>query len=322
MPQPPPVRSLVIAGTAALGGVVLLLFSQVHALKQQIGEREQRLAMVTAQNDTFKQQLMELDGERTQLEAKLNELRAQVAATAGERDRVKAETEELQSRIRTMEEDASRLQGQLQQAGKERDDLTVQVAKLQSEKASIEQSAGRLRNRLAFLDRDYQQISTQFSQLKRTQSLQPLTDPAAPRPDGGLTAPGSSETPVLTLNTPPSLSGNSGALSSMDSATTMLGGDRPSIELAPIVVRRSQAEVLRSLRAQVVEVNDVHRFVVLNKGSSDGVQMGMTFDLLRGGSIIGQVVVIRLQPQLAACEIVGEGTALPEVGDLAIKSAP
>ncbi len=311
-----------IAGTAALGGVVLLLFSQVHSLKQQVTEREQRLAMVTAQNDTFKQQLMELDGERTQLEGKLTELRNQLAASAGERDRIKAEAEELEHRIRTMEDDAARIQSQLQQVSKERDDLTGQVAKLQNEKAAMEQATAKLRNRLAFLDRDYQQISTQYSQLKQTQSMQALNDPSAPRPGSLASSSGSSEPPVLTLNTPSSLSQNSGTLSSVDAASSSLGGDRPSIELAPIVVRRSQAEVLRSLRAQVVEVNDVHRFVVLNKGTSDGVQMGMTFDLLRGGSIIGQVVAIRLQPQLTACEIVGEGTALPEVGDLAIKSTP
>lgn len=77
------------------------------------------------------------------------------------------------------------------------------------------------------------------------------------------------------------------------------------------------------VRGRLVEVNEPHRFVVVDKGSMDGVRLGMTLDILRGGSTVGRATVVRVRPQLSACDVVRARTPGPlQVGDVAVQSGP
>ena len=61
--------------------------------------------------------------------------------------------------------------------------------------------------------------------------------------------------------------------------------------------------------------------MLLDKGSEDGVRPGMRFDVLRAMQPVGQVTVVRVRPQLAACDIAPAATSsLLQVGDLAVQS--
>lgn len=95
------------------------------------------------------------------------------------------------------------------------------------------------------------------------------------------------------------------------------------MELPPIIVRKGQAGMSSAVRGRLVEVNEPHQFIVVDKGSADGVQMGMMFDIVRGaGTVIGRAAVVRVRPQLSACDIVRKQTTEPlQVGDVAVQSA-
>ena len=72
-------------------------------------------------------------------------------------------------------------------------------------------------------------------------------------------------------------------------------------------------------RARVIEVNHQHHFVVLDKGAEDGLRVGATFNVLRGGAPVGAVVAVRVRPRLAACDVMPSRSPEPlQVGDLAI----
>ena len=94
-----------------------------------------------------------------------------------------------------------------------------------------------------------------------------------------------------------------------------------TVELPPIIVRKGQAGVSPPVQGQVVEVNESHGFIVVDKGSLDGVRIGMIFTILRGGTVVGRASVVRVRPQLCASDIVRAGTpGSLEVGDVAIQN--
>ena len=100
------------------------------------------------------------------------------------------------------------------------------------------------------------------------------------------------------------------------SSMSGMGG---AIELPPIVVQKGQAWSGLGVRARLIEVNDQHHFVVLDKGAEDGLRVGTTFSVLRGGAPVGAVVVVRVRPRLAACDVIPSRSSEPlQVGDLAV----
>ena len=96
-----------------------------------------------------------------------------------------------------------------------------------------------------------------------------------------------------------------------------------SVELPPIIVRKDQAGMAIPVRARLLEVNEPQNFVVVDKGSADGVRVGMAFDILRGAQAVGRATVVRVRPQLSACDIIRRQTSGPlQPGDVAVQSGP
>ncbi len=303
---------LFVAGLAVLGSVAILSVMQIGTLKQRLTGKEQELATMLAQNESLKQELADLETEQKSLEGRLNDLRGQLTTSTAERERIRASMDELQTRFKALQDENGRFQAQIDRLNKERDEVSAQLQQVQKDKAALEQAATRLRNRFAFLDRDYRQLESAFTDLKQAKQSASAVQPTARyEPPAPITRQPLGQAPIVQ-------SGQGGE--TPPPADAAGGGTRPSIELAPIVVRRAQAEVMRSLQGRVVEVNEIHQFVVIDKGSEDGVQIGATFDVLRGGAMVGQIVVIRVQPRLGAAEIVpARTTGIPQVGDRVIK---
>jgi len=70
------------------------------------------------------------------------------------------------------------------------------------------------------------------------------------------------------------------------------------------------------VQGRVVEVNEAHQFVVVDQGSQDGILVGMTLDIVRGTARVGRVRVVRVRPQMSACDIIRSDTAgVLQVGD-------
>ncbi len=75
-----------------------------------------------------------------------------------------------------------------------------------------------------------------------------------------------------------------------------------------------------SVQGTVVQVNEPYSFVIVDKGSEDGMQVGMGFDILRGSTVVGRATANRLRPRLTACDIVREQTSGSlQVGDRAVQ---
>jgi len=95
------------------------------------------------------------------------------------------------------------------------------------------------------------------------------------------------------------------------------------VELPPIVVRKDQAGMSMPVRGRIVELNEPHQFIVVDKGSMDGVHVGMVLDIVRGATTIGQATVVRVRPKLSACDIVRTKTPGPlQIGDAAVQRSP
>ena len=341
-----PIQILLGGALAVLGTLTAFSMAQIGPLKQNIADRQQRINALIVEQEGLQQQLTELEQERKGLESRLNESVAQLTQATAEHDRLRAQVGDLQTRAQLLEEENTRLQTQVKQLSAEREQMAGKLQVSEKQARSLEESVSRLRNRLAFLDRDYQQLSTMYAQLQQAQAAEGAGAPsssfayAAPQvqvpPAPGIQeapfrpgAAGSGGSPGAMI---PSAMGNGVPLAGAAGAYNAPSQRReansidspvrpPTIELSPIVVRRGDAERMRSLRGQVVEVNQVHGFVVIDKGLDQGVQAGMGFDVLRGGALIAHAVVIRVRPKLSACEVVeARSPGLPQVGDLAVQS--
>jgi len=298
-------RFLKLLGAALIvlvGGIVLTsLLQRLASLKRQLAETEQTLQSLTDQHEELQHELATIEATRKGLEEQLNVLRNQLASTGGELERLRGTMSELQVRNEVLQDDNIQLERQVSQLTRERDESTDRAHRLEQEKENLQRSASRLRERLALLDRDHQQLASQLAELKQQSSV---SYQSGPRPDVTVAASTYPSSPS-TLTASPSL------------------GTPHSVELPPIVVRKDQAGTGLPIRGRVVEVNEAHRFVVIDKGGNDGVWVGMTFDVLRSGGTVGQAVAIRVRPQLAACDMIGSRSpGSVQVGDLAVQRGP
>lgn len=287
-----------------LGGIAAASTVQLSRLKSQLVEKQRAVQSLAAQNDELQQQLDALDVQRRELETRLTDLRNQLASASGDVGRLRASVEELQTRYKALEVENTTLQAQVSRLTKERDEARGAILKAEDEKKELERAAGRLRERLAFLDRDYQQLAAKVSQLEQGRIVPPPATPSV----GSAAVTDSAAAPTPTA---------APASAEPGSSTS------PTVELPPIVVRKDQGTSGLPIRAQVVEVNEPHRFVVVDKGANDGVPVGMIFDVLRGGAKVAQVVAVRVRPQLAACDVVtSQSPAFPRIGDVVIQRNP
>ena len=312
---------LLIVGLLALLGIVVVSTMQLFRLKQQLAEREQTVATLTARNDELQQQLAAIEEERKSIESRLNEMRTQLSSATSEVTRLRTEMTSLQTRYESLSSEKTEIEGRATRLTQERNEAQEHARELDAEKQDLERASSRLRERFTLLDRDYQRLASQLASLEESRTS-PVTSAAfsvggASGMDAGAPM-GSSIAPAR----PAASMAMSSASAAIDK-TGQAGMDGQTVELPPIVVRKEQAGTGLPIRARLVEVNVGHRFMVIDKGSNDGVRVGMTFDVVRGGATVAQASVVRARPQLAACDLItSRSPETPQVGDLAIQRTP
>ena len=281
---------------AVLGGFALTSTMQVSGLRQQLEQKERALRELQAQHQTLQEQLGVVEQEREDFEQRLEGLRGQLASSTRELQQLQTTLAELQTHSELLNADNARLEKQVAQLHDDRDNAAARMRQLEQEKDTFEQAATRLRERLAMTDHDYQLLSQKLVALQQPQGLAQAAAPAASE-----LAPAADSSGAITLPDPSS--------------------ESQAVQLPPIVVRKGQAQ--SPIRARVVEVNEPHRFVILDKGESHGVRRGMAFDLLRAGETIGRAVATRVRPQLTACEVqASRSLSFPQPGDTARERTP
>jgi chromosome segregation ATPase len=110
-----------------------------------------------------------------------------------------------------------------------------------------------------------------------------------------------------------------------------------SIKLSPIIVKAEQQtqgqytklaepwvedltetelEPSFQLEGHIITINAKHKFVVINLGKDNNVEVGMDFDVYRDEQRIGQVKVIETRQNIAACDIKQIGVSRFKVNDI------
>ncbi|MBI2104259.1 MAG: hypothetical protein HYT90_01585 [Candidatus Omnitrophica bacterium] len=300
---------LLIGGVAA--GIAAVLFigqrQQMARLQQQLAMSQQQATQLQAKNQELAGELTDLQDERRGLEQRVVSLRTELTTTLAELDRSRAGGRELQDRFQTVDDERAQLQGRLSDVIRERDEARQRADRLTEEKTVLDRALGRLRERMALLDRDYRRLAEKLAA--------PAAPIAASHPGVNVIGQYDPQAPAVPAPQPQPQPGPETRPSNASF------GMAASVELPPIVVRKDQAGVSAVVRGRLVEVNASHGFVVIDKGSLEGVRAGMGFDVLRGAQRVGRVTAVRVRPQLSACDIVGAKTAGSlQVGDHAVQS--
>jgi len=273
-------------------GVIAVLARKNQDLTGQLAGRTRAVRELTAQSEALGLKVASLEESNRNLDGRLGSMREQLSSASTELDDLRGELDRLTTRHERLQNDHAQLKQQLEVTTQERDTGTARVAQLEAENEALDRALGRLRERMNFLSRDYDRVRAKLSDLE--------TSP-------------SSSLGVVSVTGPTQVAASpSGYMSS------------GTVELPPIIVRKNQAGTTLPVRGRLVEVNEPHRFIVVDKGSVDGVRVGMKFDIVRdSGTVIGQATVVRVRPQLAACDLVRSRTIdSPKVGDLAVQTRP
>ena len=285
-------------GVAGIGlaAVIVSQQQQMKRLEGQLQLSHQQVKQMESQNETLTQQVSTLETDRQGLDAHVKALRNELASAATDLDRSRVSLEELQDRFEELKEARTTLEAQVSSVTRERDEARSRTQALAQEKSEMERSVLRLRERLALLDRDYRALTEQLAKAQASPNQGVSAVSAIGPMNHTAFATGEPLTPALSPGT---------------------------VELPPIVVRKDQAGMSIPVRGRIVEVNEPHRFIVVDKGSMDGVHVGMTFDIVRGASTIGRATAVRVRPQLCACDILRAKTPGPlQAGDQAVQSGP
>ena len=306
----PLVRLPVLAIAAAGIGIVVLAvvqqgWRQAGRLRDALTKSEQRVAQLAAENADLTQQLTSLRNERKSLEERLASVRAQLAA-------VTSAVEEFKDRSVRLDGERVRLEAQVSALTGERDAVQQQVKRLEQEKAEAQRSMARARERMALLERDYRKLAGKL------EAVETVSTPLFAVGNTGKSLPLGSERPTR----PPVAAGTwSGAPKAETDPPAEPQAHHEAVELPPIVIRNNTPRGPMPIRGRIVEVNEPHRFIVIDKGSADGVQAGMVLDILRGAQAVGQANVVRIRPRFAACDVSGpQALGRLQIGDLVVQS--
>ncbi len=297
--SPPKLLVPLIAVIAVIGGGAVYLgkVKQVTQLEQMVVQARQQLEELNRQSDALKQKLSAAESSRKSLDDSNSSLRKELASVNTDRDRFRAELDDWKDRYAALEQNKASLEQQVAGITDERDAAKKDAERVTSEKSDLERATMRLRERLTLLDRDYRQLSDQLAKLQ-----------AIPNAGVNSISVASAAGPVSAY-APSAAAPPRGSLSP------------GTVELPPIIVRKDQAGMSMPVRGRLVEVNDPHQFIVVDKGSQDGVHVGMVFNILRGSTTVGKVTVVRVRPQLSACDLLRAKTPGPlQVGDQAVQA--
>ena len=289
------VLGLTLAGAAAL--IAYQQRQRATSLEEQLNLAKQAMGRLTAQNKTLSEQLANFQAERNALDERVFSLGVQLSSTAAELKQANSRLAESKQFSQQLNEVQTKLEAQIASARVEREAAREEIDRLRTEKADVGRSLVRLRNQLALLERDYRQLAVQMASLQ-----------SAPNPQLGVV----------------SSSGVSGPTPLPDSTVGgRMGTNRSSVELPPVIVPARQTGRAGTIQGRVVDVNERHRFIVVDKGSLDGVREGMAFDILRGNATVGRATAIRLRPQLTACGLsAGVAAGALKVGDTVTQQGP
>ena len=285
---------VLVAVMAGMGGVLSQRLSEetraVARLKEEAARSQAQAAQLESHNQELTEQLGVVQNERKSLSERVAALNAQLASATSDLEQSRVSLDDAKSRNDQLAQERAQLQTELTDAISARDQIKQQAQRLEQENDALQQTAGRVRERMALLERDYQQLADTL-----------VSRGTAPTVDSSAVATTTASVDPSAVNNPP----------------LAIPG---AFELPPIVVREDHGDAAVSVRGRLVDVNEPQGFVVVDKGSSEGVRVGTEFEILRGTMTLGRVTVARVRPHLSACDVAHADASGPlQVGDVAVQ---
>ena len=313
LPSVGPAKIIAVVLVVLLGGAAMSAFSKVSQLERQLQVKVRESQALKSEVDEKQQRITSMQSENKALESRIGDLRGQLSAVSGELGQLRDSVGELQQRNERLDREKSELDVQVSRLTRERDDTRQELEKSTQAKKNLERAASRLRERFALLDKDYQRLTRRIEEIQQEHAAQASAVSVSTWDQStGQASADSSAYDASNLSIP----------SGQDASGQSSSWSGP-VELPPIIVGQDEGGVVMPLRGRVIDVSESSRFVVVNRGADDGVRVGMSFDLVRGGQTIGQGVVVRVRSTLAACVLVGSrSSGFPQVGDLAVQHGP
>jgi len=296
---------LAVAGSVGMTGYRSMQSSlqtekqQVTKLTAEVQSWQQEASEVQITNDTLSKEVAQISRDLEDRDQRVSSLQTQLMTSVNDIEKARKLTGEIEEAYAEILKEQDRLTDEIKVLHAERDKAREQLAAIEkvkeAETSELLRTVLKLRERLTLLDRDYRELADKVASLQAGSSsnVAVISSSSGPISIPGLQSPTLAPGLFLPTNT---------------------------VELPPIIVRKNRSGMALSVSGRLVEVNDSHDFVVLDKGSMDGVHMGMTFDIIRGTSQIGRAKVIRVRPKLAACDVIrSQSRGSLQVGDRAVQ---
>lgn len=268
-------------------------------LRQQLSALEQERASV-------QQALITVTADKAALTGKLDALTAQLDTVNKQLTQAQTEAQTTAAQLATAKAERAALQAQVDALTAEQDQLKKQVARAGEDKAALTKTLNTLQDKVAAVEEEKRTLAADLEQVRERLARAEATSPALlgtaasdltgepQHQKGGASPPSASVIP------------------------------KEAIELPPIVVYRGEPLTTLDLpegavSARVIAVNSEQRFLIVDKGSGQGLFLGSVLQVYRKGQLIAKIKAVRVREALSACDILPTDTGqAPNVGDLAV----
>lgn len=296
-----------------LGGLVVavMLFEQkteVDQLKQQILIKDQQIAEMIDRERMLQDKVKELEGVRAELQTEVSAIRDELASAKTELTRSQNDLAEAQDRYNRLVAQQERLDSEMTYLKAERDAAESSASEARKSHEKLKESVVVLRNRLMLLDREYRKLSEARDR-----------NEVGPPPD--VLVVGDSRNSQLDPRKAILADSGTGVVSANWSMQNYQNPKQQPLPLPNVVVPREQENrSLPPVTGKLISVNPTERFVVLDKGTQDGVSVGMHFEVMRNSVPISKLRVVRVRDSLAACDVLNtDALNVLNTGDVAVE---
>ena len=258
---------LSVLAALAMGVAAVAIYLQMQERETRMA-RERELQLATAENDSLKTHLQEIEGVKSKMEEEMNRVKKDLLESREELAKSVEAQQVLSKSIEDREQEITRLTKDLSQTKDEAQKSGTQLASLQKERDDV-------KRQVADLERAKSQLESKVMELS-----------SAPQPmDGGQPT---VELDKIFVSSSPSSSSASSAVSPMTGGSVL-----------PVTTSSGSD-------GEVVVVNREYDFIVMNLGKNHGLSIGQEFQIVRGTQVLGKVKVEKVYDELSAAAILPE----------------
>ncbi len=235
--------------------------------------------MIRKDLEELKKQYLIMEAKNKEADERINELMDEIELEHGLREEMKREAvsmkENLEKEAKAKAELQAKLNEKIQQSDKEIAAIQLELDTAAAEKKDLEAKLDSLELQNQALEQTIKEIQMAKQAVIQTQPRQPA-------------AANTEQPEVIPTSTVPATL-NPSQLTQLDS--------EEKVELETIIIDNSPKE------GRVMSVDTDTEFVVINIGSKQGLRIGDILSVYRGSEFLGEIRATRIQPEMAAADI-------------------